>query len=235
MKTKIEWTKYTWNPVTGCNKVSPGCKYCYAENFARRLKAMGLRKYQNGFKVTIHPEELSKISQLNRPTIIFVNSMSDLFHKDVPIDFIIDVFRVIQNYPQHIFQILTKRADVLIKFCDFLPWPKNLWMGVSVETQEYTWRIDYLKKTPAIIKFISFEPLLGPIETDLSGVDWVIVGGESGQKARPIDPSWVRQIRDQCLKLGISFFFKQWGGRNKKKNGRMLDGKIWDEFPVDIN
>jgi len=233
MTTKIEWTKTVWNPVTGCSKISPGCKNCYAEVFARRLQAMGIGKYKAGFRLTLHPEELNKPYGWKRPSIIFVNSMSDLFHEDIPVSFIKKVFEVMNDNSHHIFQILTKRAEVLLEYDaqEQLNWTDNIWMGVSVENQDYVYRIELLKRTSAKIKFVSFEPLLGPISANLKGIDWVIVGGESGPKARPIKVEWVRRIRDNCQELGIPFFFKQWGGRNKKKSGRILDGKIWSEMP----
>lgn len=233
MTSKIEWTKYTWNPITGCTKISPGCKNCYAEKFALRLKTMGLYKYRNGFKITLHPQELSKPYFIKKPSLIFVNSMSDLFHENVPIEFIQQVFKVMNENKQHIFQILTKRPHILLKYDkdDLLRWSDNIWMGVSVENQDYIWRIEYLKQSKARIKFISFEPLLGPVCSDLSGINWVIVGGESGPGARPLEAEWVRKIRDICIEKKIPFFFKQWGGKNKKKTGRILDGKIWEQFP----
>ncbi|NLG96416.1 MAG: phage Gp37/Gp68 family protein [Chloroflexi bacterium] len=231
--SKIEWTKSTWNPLTGCTKVSPGCKHCYAERMARRLQAMGLEKYRNGFKLTLHPEVLEDPLHWEKPQLIFVNSMSDLFHKDVPLDFIRKIFDVMNRANWHIFQILTKRAERLRELDPLIAWPQNVWMGVSVENIDYIYRIHLLRQTHAALKFLSCEPLLGPLPNlPLDGIDWVIVGGESGPKARPMDPVWVREIRNQCLTAKVPFFFKQWGGTRKKKAGRMLDGRTWDDIPA---
>lgn len=230
--SKIEWTEATWNPVTGCDKISPGCKNCYAERLALRLQAAGTRQYKDGFVLKLHPEALDVPLGWKKPKVIFVNSMSDLFHRDVPIEFIRRVFTVMQYAPQHQFQILTKRADRLAELDPELPWSDNVWMGVSVENGEYAWRIEYLKQTRARIKFLSLEPLLGPLTNlDLRGIDWVIVGGESGPHARPMKPQWVRQIRAQCISADVPFFFKQWGGVFKSKTGRTLDGRTWDQMP----
>lgn len=232
-KSKIEWTELTWNPVTGCTKISPGCKNCYAERMARRLKAMGQPNYKNGFQVTMHEQSLELPLRWKKPKTIFVNSMSDLFHKDVKDEFIKKVFDVMQKADWHRFQVLTKRPVRVLELNDELPWMSNIWMGVSVENRDYTIRIDQLRKTGAKIKFLSLEPLLGSLhDLDLTGIDWVIVGGESGPGARPIDPSWVIDIRDQCKRAEVPFFFKQWGGTNKKKTGRLLEGRTWDEMPV---
>lgn len=231
-KSHIEWTESTWNPVTGCTKISPGCTHCYAERMAKRLKAMGQRNYRNGFKVTLHPHMLDVPAKWKRPQTIFVNSMSDLFHKEVSFEYIYEVFLTMASSPQHCFQVLTKRAGRLSQLAPRLLWPQNVWMGVSVENIDYINRIDRLRTVPAEVKFLSLEPLLGPLPgLDLSGIDWVIVGGESGPGARPMDPDWVRDIRDQCLDQGVPFFFKQWGGTNKKKTGKILDGKIWQQQP----
>ncbi|MBU2630386.1 MAG: phage Gp37/Gp68 family protein [Proteobacteria bacterium] len=231
-KSKIEWTELTWNPVTGCTKVSPGCKNCYAEKMAKRLKAMGSPNYKNGFNLTCHEHLLKQPISWKKSQMVFVNSMSDLFHESVPDAFIIRVFETMNYSNNHCFQILTKRSDRLQKISSLLKWSKNIWMGVSVENAEYLHRIDDLIETNAFVKFISFEPLLGPIPSvDLSGVDWAIVGGESGPKARPMEKSWVLDIKNECEKARIPFFFKQWGGINKKKTGRILDGKTWDEMP----
>ncbi len=231
--SKIEWTESTWNPLTGCTKVSPGCKHCYAERMARRLQAMGLEKYRNGFKLTLHPEVLEEPLHWEKPQQIFVNSMSDLFHKDVPLDFIQQIFDVMRRAHWHTFQILTKRAERLLELDPLIDWPQNAWMGVSVENSDYIYRIHLLRQTHASIKFLSCEPLLGPLPNlPLDGIDWVIVGGESGPKARPMDPAWVREIRDQCQAAGVLFFFKQWGGARKKKTGRLLDGRTWDDMPA---
>jgi protein gp37 len=232
-KSTIEWTDSTWNPVTGCTKVSPGCKNCYAERMARRLKAMGSKNYRNEFQVALHPHILEMPLSRKKRQVIFVNSMSDLFHELVPLDYIQRVFNVMVRAPQHIFQVLTKRSKRLEELNLLLPWPENIWMGVSVERKDYEYRIDHLRQTRAAVKFLSLEPLLGPLpKLDLRGIDWVIVGGESGPHARPMLPEWVIDIRDQCRDAGVRFFFKQWGGINKKKAGRLLEGQIWDEMPL---
>jgi protein gp37 len=231
--SKIEWTESTWNPLTGCTKVSPGCKHCYAERMARRLQAMGQPNYRNGFKLTIHEHVLELPLHWKQPQTIFVNSMSDLFHEDVPLEFIQKAFEIMRQAHWHTFQVLTKRSARLVELDKELDWPDNVWMGVSVENAKYTFRIDHLRETHARIKFLSLEPLLGPLfNLDLDYIDWVIVGGESGPRARPMDRSWVTDIRDQCLGVGVPFFFKQWGGVNKKKTGRELEGRTWDELPV---
>jgi protein gp37 len=233
--SKIEWTESTWNPLTGCTKVSPGCKNCYAERMAKRLQAMGVEKYRNGFKLTLHEDVMEEPFTWLKPQYIFVNSMSDLFHKDVPLHFILRIFDVMRRANWHQFQVLTKRAERLLDLDNQIMWPVNVWMGVSVENSNYTYRIDLLRQTHAAIKFLSLEPLLGPLPNlNLTGINWVIVGGESGPYARPIKPEWVREIRDQCLHAGVPFFFKQWGGTNKKKTGRLLDSRTWDELPRDI-
>ncbi len=232
-KSKIEWTESTWNPVTGCTKISSGCLNCYAERMARRLKAMGQKNYRNGFKVTCHKHTLDIPLRWKKSQVVFVNSMSDLLHKDVPDDFILDIFSTMRQAQQHQYQILTKRAERLAKLSLELPWPENIWMGVTVEAADYKYRIDYLRYTGAKIKFLSLEPLLDDLgELNLDEIDWVIVGGESGPGARPIEIGWVRNIREQCLAQNVPFFFKQWGGINKKKAGRLLDGEIWDEMPI---
>ena len=231
-KTSIEWTESTWNPVTGCSKISEGCARCYAERLAHRLKAMGQKNYINGFNVTLHPHVLSIPLAWKKPQMIFVNSMSDLFHEKVPLSFIVQVFDVMQKANQHLFQVLTKRSERLLKLCNELDWPENVWMGVTVENKDYTHRIDHLRLVPAAVRFLSLEPLLGPIPNlNLNGIDWAIVGGESGPGARPIQPEWVTDIRDQCIESDVPFFFKQWGGVNKKKNGRLLDRKYWNQMP----
>lgn len=232
-KTRIEWTDSTWNPVTGCTKISEGCLHCYAERLAKRLKAMGNRNYYNGFQVTTHEHALHIPLSWKKPQNIFVCSMSDLFHEDVPEDFILNVFETMNQAHWHRFQVLTKRSDRLLKLSDILPWANNIWAGVTVENNEYSFRIDDLCGTHANIKFISFEPLIGSIhEVSLDGIDWVILGGESGPGARAMNPDWVIDIRNQCIKQGTPFFFKQWGGTNKKKNGRLLEGRTWDEYPT---
>jgi protein gp37 len=233
-RTKIEWTESTWNPVTGCTKISAGCKYCYAEVMTRRLHAMGQEKYFNGFNLTLHPETLWEPYTWKKPRVIFVNSMSDLFHKDIPIQYITDVFRVMKENPHHVFQILTKRADLLLYYDKegYLEWTHNIWMGVTVEDNTVTKRIDLLRQTGAKIKFLSCEPLLtGLPDINLNGIDWVIVGGESGRTPRPIKEEWVLDIKDQCRKANVAFYFKQWGGTNKKKNGKSLRGKQYTEMP----
>jgi len=230
--SKIEWTESTWNPVTGCTKISPGCKNCYAERMAKRLQAMGQPNYRDGFKLTCHPHAIDLPLRWKKPQMIFVNSMSDLFHKEVPLDFIKKIFNVMNLSSQHTFQILTKRDDRLLALSELMRWTENIWMGVTVEAADYKHRIESLRQTDAYIKFLSLEPLLEDIgELDLTGIDWVIVGGESGPKARPIKTSWIRNIRSQCKEQDIPFFFKQWGGVNKQKNGRLLDGQTWDEMP----
>lgn len=229
----IEWTQATWNPVTGCNKISPGCKNCYAERMALRLRAMGQANYRNGFKVTLQEHMLELPLRWKQPKLIFVNSMSDLFHKDVPLSFIKKVFDVMKRAHWHEFQVLTKRSERLLEVASDLPWAPNIWMGVSVENTDYRYRIDHLRRTPADIKFLSVEPLLGPIpRMNLRGIDWVIVGGESGPGARLMQPEWVLNIRNQCVKAKVPFFFKQWGGVRKKRTGRELEGRAWDEMPV---
>lgn len=232
-QSKIEWTESTWNPVTGCTKISPGCKNCYAERMALRLQAMGQPNYANGFELTLHENMLERPLHWKKPQLIFVNSMSDLFHQDVPLEYIQRVFAVMQRAHWHHFQVLTKRSQRLMELSDQLPWPDNVWMGVSVETEKYTFRIDHLRSTGAKVKFLSLEPLLGPLPNlKLSGIDWVIVGGESGPGARPIQEEWVTNIRDQCVQSNVPFFFKQWGGVNKKKAGRKLQGRTWNELPA---
>ncbi len=232
-QSSIEWTELTWNPTTGCTKISQGCKYCYAEVMTRRLQAMGIEKYKAGFNVVrTQPEELLRPYEWKKPRIIFVNSMSDLFHPDVPLDYIKMVFGVMNDCRQHQFQVLTKRAERLAEVANELVWTDNIWMGVSVENQKVANRIDFLRITPARVKFLSLEPLIGPLPNlNLSGIDWVIVGGESGRRPRPIKSDWVLDIKNQCEKAKVAFFFKQWGGTNKKKSGRLLEGKTYDEMP----
>lgn len=232
-QTSIEWTELTWNPVTGCTKISPGCKFCYAEVMTKRLQAMGVEKYKAGFKkVRIHEDSLNIPYTWKKSKVVFVNSMSDLFHKDVPLEFIQKVFQVMKDNGQHVFQVLTKRGDRLAEISHLLPWSHNIWMGVSVEDDKVLDRIDFLRQTGARVKFLSCEPLIGPLPNmNLDKIDWVIVGGESGHKARPMDPDWVLDIQDQCQNAKVAFFFKQWGGKNKKKAGRILEGKTYDEMP----
>lgn len=232
-KSKIEWTESSWNPVTGCTKISHGCINCYAERMALRLKAMKQPNYRNGFKVTLHNHAVDLPCQWKRPQTIFVNSMGDLFHKDVPLSFIRKVFNIMRVANWHRYQILTKRSERLKELDSFLPWAPNIWMGVTVEDEQYRYRIDDLRRTNSYIKFLSLEPLLGPLSNiNLQGIDWVIVGGESGPGARPIKEDWVLNIKEQCSIAGVPFFFKQWGGVNKKIKGRLLEGRIWDETPA---
>jgi protein gp37 len=229
----IEWTDATWNPVTGCSKVSPGCKFCYAERLAHRLQAMGQQNYRNGFDVTLQPHMLEHPLRWRKPRRVFVNSMSDLFHNDVPTAYIQQVFDVMSRASWHQFQVLTKRSERLLQLDPILKWQPQIWMGVSVENEDYLFRIDQLRKTGAKIKFLSIEPLLGPLrKLNLRGIDWVIVGGESGPGARPVDPEWVREVRDRCASAGVPFFFKQWGGVLKSRTGRVLDGRKWDGMPI---
>ena len=232
--SNIEWTDATWNPVTGCTKISAGCKHCYAERLAKRLQAMGQANYRNGFKVTLQPHMLELPLRWKNPKRIFVNSMSDLFHADVPTDYVKRVFEIMVRANWHQFQVLTKRSDRLLELSKELEWAPQIWMGVSVENEKHIHRIDDLRKTGAHVKFLSLEPLLGPLgKLNLRNIDWAIVGGESGPGARPVDPEWVTEIRDECLRVGVPFFFKQWGGVQKNKTGRSLDGRTWDEMPVD--
>ncbi len=237
-QSSIEWTEATWNPVTGCTKVSPGCAHCYAETFAERFRGVPGHPYEQGFDLQLRPERLEQPLNWAQPRMIFVNSMSDLFHKDVPASYIRDVFKVIRRAHWHTFQILTKRSERLAELAPKLPWPQNIWMGVSVENQRWTPRIDALRTVKAKVRFLSCEPLLGPLKLDLSGIHWVIVGGESGPRARPMRPEWVRDIRQQCEAAGAAFFFKQWGAHNeagervgKGKAGRELDGRVWGAMP----
>jgi protein gp37 len=229
----IEWTQATWNPTTGCNKISPGCKFCYAERMSKRLKAMGLPKYAHEFQVAQHEDTLDMPLRWKNPKLIFVDSMSDLFHEEIPFPFIEKVFTTMRSARWHQFQLLTKRSERLMQLSPSLDWSKNVWMGVSVENRDYTFRVNHLKKCAAVIKFLSLEPLLGPLpELELDGINWVIVGGESGPGARPLREEWVIDIRDQCIGAGIPFFFKQWGGVNKKRSGRLLQGEDWSQLPL---
>jgi len=240
--TAIEWTEVTWNPTTGCDRISPGCDHCYALALAGRLKAMGSAKYQldgdprtsgPGFGLTVHPGALDIPRRWREPRMIFVNSMSDLFHAQVPISFVRDVLVVIADTPHHTYQLLTKRARRLRRLAGDLEWPPNLWVGVSVEHAQALDRVEDLRQVPAAVRFLSCEPMLGPLgEIDLQGIDWVIAGGESGRRARPVDPAWIRQVRDHTTAAGVPFFFKQWGGRTARSGGRLLDGRTWDEYPL---
>lgn len=240
MSSSIEWTEMTWNPTTGCDRTSPGCDHCYALTLAKRLKAMGQAKYQRdgdprtsgpGFGLTVHPDALQLPRRWISPRVVFVNSMSDLFHPDVPIEFIKDVFEVMAGTPRHTYQVLTKRSRRLADIADQLDWSSNVWMGVSVENQRYVFRTDHLREVPAAVRFVSAEPLIGPVDLNLDGIDWVIAGGESGKGARPMDPEWVRKLRDDCSASSTAFFFKQWGGHHPKAGGRELDGELWGEYP----
>lgn len=240
-RSAIEWTETTWNPTTGCDRTSPGCDHCYALTLAKRLKAMGLTKYQQdgdprtsgpGFAVTTHANALDLPRRWNRPRTVFVNSMSDLFHDAVPANFIREVFAVMVQTPQHTYQVLTKRSRRLTRLAGELPWPSNVWMGVSVEDDRYTFRADHLRSVPAAVRFLSVEPMLGAVPSvDLAGIHWVIAGGESGLGARPMKYEWVTELREQCVAMEVPFFFKQWGGRTPKAGGRTLDGRTWDEMP----
>lgn len=233
-QSSIEWTESTWNPLTGCTKVSAGCKHCYAERMAKRLQAMGQPNYANGFRLTLHEHAVSLPLTWKKPQMIFVNSMSDLFHPDVPLEFIQKIFSVMRQADWHTFQVLTKRSDRLAALSDLIDWPQNVWMGVSVENSSFASRVNDLRTTAARVKFLSLEPLLGPLPAlRLDGINWVIVGGESGPGARPLEEAWVTDIRDQCLRAGVPFFFKQWGGVRKKKHGRLLEGKTWNMLPFD--
>lgn len=233
LNSSIEWTEATWNPVTGCSKISPGCKHCYAERMAKRLTAMGVHRYRNGFKVTLQPDTLNLPLTWRAPKLIFVNSMSDLFHPEVPAEYIAQVFSVMEKAHWHTFQVLTKRAERLAELAAQLIWPKNVWMGVSVENLKYIHRIPELAKVPAAVRFLSLEPLLGPLHAlPLKNIDWVIVGGESGPGARPMNVEWVEDIQQQCEANDVSFFFKQWGGVRKKKAGRLLHGRTYDQMPL---
>jgi protein gp37 len=222
----------TWNPTTGCDKVSAGCKFCYAEIMSKRLQAMGIEKYKDNFEVRIHNEALKIPYTWKKSKVVFVNSMSDLFHNDIPLDFIKKVFKVMNENPQHVFQVLTKRAERLLELHNELKWTHNIWMGVSIENDKSRERIDFLRHTNARVKFLSLEPLIGPLrKLNLDKIDWVIVGGESGHKPRPMNPDWVIDIQEQCQKSEVAFFFKQWGGKNKKATGRILNGRTYDEMP----
>jgi protein gp37 len=228
-QSNIEWTEMTWNPTTGCTKISAGCKYCYAEVMAKRLQAMGVEKYQDAFAVRAHDSALNIPYTWKSAKVVFVNSMSDLFHPQIPFDFIQRVFAVMNDNPQHVFQVLTKRAERLFELHQQLRWTHNIWMGVSVENQKVLNRVDYLRQTNARTKFLSCEPLIGPLPNiNLENIDWVIVGGESGRKPRPMKPEWALDIQEQCSNGGVAFFFKQWGGTNKKKTGRILNGRTYD-------
>jgi len=237
-QSTIEWTESTWNPVTGCSKVSPGCAHCYAETFAERFRGIPNHPYEQGFDLKLWPDRLDLPLKWKRPRLIFVNSMSDLFHEQVPVDFIKAVFDTMVAAHRHTFQVLTKRSQRARALAEQLPWPRNIWLGVSVENQYWTSRVAHLARVPAAVRFLSCEPLLGELDLKLMGIDWVIVGGESGHRARPMQADWARRVRDQCLQAGVPFFFKQWGAYDehsvrvgKARAGRVLDGRTWNELP----
>lgn len=232
LNSSIEWTDATWNPVTGCVEVSPGCDHCYARTFAERFRGVTGHPYEQGFDLRLWPSRLEYPLHWRKPRRIFVNSMSDLFHKDVPDEFVRQVFSVMSRASWHNFQVLTKRPQRLARLASTLPWPSHIWIGTSIESDEFVWRADYLRQVPAPIRFISAEPLLGPLPSlQLAGIQWLITGGESGPGHRPCDPDWVRSLRDRCQQAGVAFFHKQWGGRTPKAGGRELDGHTWDEYP----
>ncbi|GCE16989.1 DUF5131 family protein [Dictyobacter kobayashii] len=231
-QSAIEWTNATWNPITGCTQVSPGCDHCYALTFAERFRGVPKHPYEQGFDLKLWPDRLELPLKWRKPKMIFVNSMSDLFHQNVPDEYIFQIFETMQKADWHTFQILTKRSARLAKMASALPWQKNIWVGVSVETNRYAWRIDHLRKVPAQVRFISAEPLLEALpQLNLDGIHWLIAGGESGHKYRPCEIEWLRDLRDQCILARVAFFFKQWGGTTPKAKGRILDGQTWDEFP----
>jgi protein gp37 len=231
--SKTEWTEATWNPVTGCHKVSPGCAHCYAETFAERFRGVPAHPYEQGFDLRLWPQRLTVPLHWRRPRLVFVNSMSDLFHEEIPADYIADVFAVMQQAGHHRFQVLTKRHERLAELAPELPWPANVWMGVSIENRRFVHRAEYLRQVPAAVRFISAEPLLGPLEgLKLDGIDWLIAGGESGARHRQMREEWVVELRDRCMEEGVAFFFKQWGGRTSKAGGRVLQGRMWDQMPA---
>lgn len=235
-KSSIEWTDSTWNPITGCSKISPGCKNCYAERMAKRLQNMGVGRYKNAFELTLHPDVLELPLLWKTPKVIFVNSMSDLFHEEIPFSFIQRVFYIMKTAHWHTFQVLTKRSERLKMLAPMIEWPDNVWMGVSIESQKYVYRIDNLRNVPSAVRFLSIEPLISKIDNmNLKNIDWVIVGGESGPKARKLEEEWVLLIKDICEKHKVPFFFKQWGGTRKSENGRLLLGRTWDSMPVPRN
>jgi protein gp37 len=232
-RSTIEWTEATWNPATGCSKVSPGCAHCYAETFAERWRGIPNHPYEQGFDLRLWPHRIDQPLRWRTPRMIFVNSMSDLFHEDIPRAFIEQVFAVMRQADHHVFQILTKRDDRLAQVAEDLPWPQNVWMGVTIENRRFVHRADRLREIPAAVRFISAEPLLGPLEgLDLDGIQWLIAGGESGPRHRPVRSAWIRELRDRCVGEGVAFFFKQWGGHRPKSGGRLLDGRTWDEMPA---
>lgn len=231
--SSIEWTQMTWNPVTGCTKLSQGCRNCYAERMAKRLQAMGMERYRHGFKLTLQEDLIDLPKKWRAPRLVFVNSMSDLFHEDVPVEFIQQVFKTMNACPRHVFQVLTKRPERLAELADKVVWTDNIWMGTSVEDQTVIHRVNDLRRAPALVRFLSCEPLIGPLDKlDLSEISWVIVGGESGPRSRPMEPAWVRSIHKACVEQEVAFFFKQWGGVRKHVTGRELDGRTYDEYPT---
>lgn len=235
MPSKIEWTEYTWNPVTGCTPISAGCKHCYAERMAKRLQAMGNPRYRNGFSVSLHEELINQPYQWKKPRVVFVNSMSDLFHENIPDEFIAKVFHTMNNCPHHTFQVLTKRSERLLQLSPHLKWTHNIWMGVTIENASVSERLEHLLNTDARVKFLSCEPLIGPLDNiELRGIDWVIVGGESGPGARPMEKEWALTLLNKCLSSNVPYFFKQWGGVNKKAAGRVLEGQVWDQRPSSL-
>lgn len=232
-RSPIEWTEATWNPVTGCHQVSPGCAHCYAKTFAERWRGVPGHPYEQGFDLRLWPDRLEQPLRWRRPRTIFVNSMSDLFHEGIPDDYVAAVFDVMKRADHHVFQVLTKRHERLVELAPQLPWPKNVWIGVSIENRRFVHRADFLRAVPAAVRFISAEPLLGPLEgLDLSDIHWVIAGGESGYRHRPVKEEWLTDLRDQCRVASIPFFFKQWGGRTPKAGGRELAGRRWDDMPA---
>ena len=231
-RSAIEWTEATWNPVTGCTRVSAGCQHCYAETFAERWRGIPNHPYEQGFDLRLWPDRLDQPLKWKRPRTIFVNSMSDLFHEEIPVDYLHQVFEVMQKADWHIFQILTKRHERLSQLAKELPWPPNVWMGVTIENERFVERANHLREVPAAVRFISAEPLLGPLDgLRLEGIDWLIAGGESGPRHRPVEETWLLELRDRCLHAGVAFFFKQWGGHRPKSGGRKLDGRTWDDMP----
>ena len=234
-RSRIEWTEATWNPVTGCSEVSPGCAHCYAKTFAERWRGVPDHPYEQGFDLRLWPERLDVPLRWRRPRVVFVNSMSDLFHEEIPDDCVAEVFDVMVRAEQHTFQVLTKRHQRLAELAPQLPWPRNVWMGVTIENRRFVHRADYLRKVPAAVRFVSAEPLLGPLERlDLTGIDWLIGGGESGPRHRRVDASWVTDLRDRCQDEDVAFFFKQWGGHRPKTGGRELEGREWNEMPAPV-
>ncbi len=232
-RSRIEWTSASWNPATGCGEVSPGCAHCYAKTFAERFRGVPGHPYEQGFDLRLWPERLELPLRWSKPKLVFVNSMSDLFHERIPVEYVQAVFDVMRRADRHVFQVLTKRHERLAELAPLLPWPENVWMGVSIENRRFVYRADFLREVPAAVRFISAEPLLGPLEgLDITDMDWLIAGGESGPGHRRVDAEWVRDLRDRCIAESVAFFFKQWGGRTAKTGGRELDGQTWDEMPT---